>query len=316
MILLAGDLLDDGSREPREELFLLDLFSQAHSEGIDVFVCTGNHDSSIHARLWREHVHLFDSADVKVVEKEKYRVVSQGHLPGKDLRSTVDFPVYHDKKPTIALLHSQVYLGQIPKDSVYHPTRAKDLQRLQYDYIALGHQHTFSVVSRSPLIVYSGSLSPLHPFDQSTSGYVDLTIGQEPIFVKTTEVLFEERKITLLSETHTAAEIYPHLLSLLREDPRTFLRLTLEGTLSYQDKEGIDRLFKNLPEGRVAIRDRTVLIEEASSLPDEITESLETFVPRTTSALFHSSLEMQEIYRADPKRLMRILEQALLKEES
>lgn len=314
-ILLAGDLLDNRSSEPREELFLFDLFSRAQDAGVEVFVCSGNHDAKVNQPLWERYVHLFTSPEPRVVERERFRVVSMGHLPGGDLRIDGVLPVFSDDKPTIGLFHTQVYTAEVPRGAAYHPMHLSFLESLGYDYIALGHQHSCQSLSRSSQIYYSGALSPLHPFDSAERGYLDVQIGQTPSFIPQSAVLMEEKRIVLQGEQQFLDEYYPDLYQRLRDDARLFLRVTLEGEVSYREKQAILRRLDSLPPGRVAITDRLRSLGEGARLPEEILQALQSFTAQPEDGLYRSAEEIASFYREQPQALEALIEEALLEEE-
>jgi len=165
-ILLAGDLYDGDWKDYNSGLFFLDRMARLRKAGIKVFMVSGNHDAASHIAnhlQLPDNVHRFGSGkpatlfldDLNVAihgQGYKSRVVAENLAGG--------FPMRRDGSFNVGLLHTSLNgrAGHEP----YAPCSLSDLTAKGYDYWALGHVHSFEVVSREPWIVFAGNTQGRH----------------------------------------------------------------------------------------------------------------------------------------------------------
>ena len=156
MVLLAGDLFDADS--PYSETARL-LEQVLPGMGVPVFIAPGNHDWYGPRSPWTrlelgENVHVFDSGEIQCVD-----------LPGLNARVWgAAFTGKHRNPPLtgfeaekdgdtmdIMVLHGEVGNPASP----YGAISEEDIARSGMDYIALGHQHTFSGLLRAGETFYA-----------------------------------------------------------------------------------------------------------------------------------------------------------------
>lgn len=145
MLLIAGDLFDRPDPAPSSLAFCCDEFRRLGK--IPVFISLGNHDYRIPTSDFPENIHIFSHTFERISCKDT--IVTGVSFCGEtaDFSSSVP-PVSDSSKHNILLIH-----GDILTKSDYNPLDCARLSTLGYDYIALGHIHSFH---RSANFAYPG----------------------------------------------------------------------------------------------------------------------------------------------------------------
>jgi len=176
-IVIAGDLFDSKSVSIRHHFALQRGFLELEKQGIDVYLCHGNHDplSSSMPLSWPPNVHVFPGAPI--VRNELYRVPSVLHQTrtGQCVQITgFSYPQAQlfesfasafvragEADFSIGLYHGVV--GSAGHHSNYCATSVDELIRQNFDYWALGHIHQPQVIRLAePTIVYAGNPQGRH----------------------------------------------------------------------------------------------------------------------------------------------------------
>ena len=177
LLLIAGDLFH---RQPlqRELKELNFLFSKLTKTEV-VFI-VGNHDylkpgSYYYTFKWNENVHP----------------LLNGHMGGvefKELKTSVYGLSYHQREITEGL-YDRMFAPKKQKheilllhggDEKHIPVKKDTLEKLGYEYIAMGHIHKPQVVIENKAI-YAGSLEPTDKNDIGKHGYVKGTITESGV---------------------------------------------------------------------------------------------------------------------------------------
>ena len=167
-LVLAGDSFNEGKAPYRIEREFLDGLLRLESSGIQVYMCTGNHDplSKWGARLdsLPDNVHMFpaDKPGYFLFDKAGDPLVAlagrsfldrneRGDLTGGLNRAAVR----QNLGPTVftlGVLHTGIY------DQNYAPCSLETLRQADFDYWALGHIHDQGIVlDDGVLALYPGS---------------------------------------------------------------------------------------------------------------------------------------------------------------
>lgn len=162
LIIVAGDLIEESVRNYKVGLRLIHEFSRLEQQGTQVAWVRGNHDAEnrVIANLLRPaHIHELGLSGAQTLHLDHLGVALVGRsfthrACFEDLLAT--YPPKHGSLCTIGLLHTSGD-GAITGDR-YAPCRRSDLVAKSYDYLALGHVHQHSVVSRTVPVAYSGCL--------------------------------------------------------------------------------------------------------------------------------------------------------------
>jgi DNA repair protein SbcD/Mre11 len=209
-LLIAGDVYDSADKSLYAQVKFIEGLRRLETAGIQVFICHGNHDplDGWSASLtWPENVHIMSGGGAEVVEFKKEgetaaTIVGMSYPTQHIMKNLVkDFPRKEDNWPfTIGLLHCSV--GSNPEHDPYAPCTLQDLRELNYDYWALGHIHTPSIVCKeAPIVIYPGNPQGRHPGETGARGcfVVDVSSGGDTSirFIETDSVRWHIREISI-----------------------------------------------------------------------------------------------------------------------
>lgn len=258
-LLIAGDLLDDSSIDPRNEIFLLQQLKRLTDASIPVFLVQGNHD--FRHRLTPESVHILGS-ELDVIDQPDYRIVGQSFERQFDLRTIQDLPTFADEKPTIGVFHTQIVSHHEGDRSSYLASTVDALEASGYDYIALGHVHERAVYGSRKNIQYPGSFFPLSKNEVGRRGYLDvrLTPSLKVQFIPSSRTVFARIDAELMSGDDFRVRTYDQLKALHKPDQISQIRL--EGFLQpteLQDLPEILEMIEDESDQMIDFIDRTQL---------------------------------------------------------
>lgn len=209
-LLIAGDVYDSADKSLYAQVRFIEGLRKLETAGIQVFICHGNHDplDGWSASLtWPENVHIMSGAGAEIVEFKKEGetaavIVGMSYPTRHIMKNLVkNFPRKYDNWPfTIGLLHCSV--GSNPEHDSYAPCTLQDLRELNYDYWALGHIHTPSIVCKeAPVVIYPGNPQGRHPGETGSRGcfVVDVSSGGDisTRFTETDSVCWQIREISI-----------------------------------------------------------------------------------------------------------------------
>lgn len=185
-LLIAGDVYDGADRSLAAQLRFHDGLVRLAEHGIRAFVVHGNHDplegwSS--ALTWPEQTTIFGGDDVQTV------VVDSGGTPLAAV-SGISYPTQRENRNLatlfqaersdvfqIALLHCNC--GGQTDHEPYAPCSPDDLIHAGFDYWALGHVHTMTLLNRRPHIVYPGNIQGRSIRETGPRGCYLITVGDD-----------------------------------------------------------------------------------------------------------------------------------------
>jgi len=209
-LLIAGDVYDSADKSLYAQVRFIEGLRKLETAGIQVFICHGNHDplDGWSASLtWPENVHIMRGDRAEVVEFKKEgetaAVIVGMSYPAQHIMKNLvkNFPKKEGNWPfTIGLLHCSV--GSNSEHAPYAPCTLQDLRELNYDYWALGHIHTPSIVCKeAPVVIYSGNPQGRHPGENGARGcfVVDVSSGGDisTRFIETDSVRWHIREISI-----------------------------------------------------------------------------------------------------------------------
>lgn len=212
-ILLVGDVFDEASQSIRGQIHLREQFSRLNQSEIPVYLSYGNHDYLQGAKNridYPENVHVFNSEDVTCFSYEKDGE-TLAHIHGFSYqhralyeRKINEFPTTNTVRDVyeIGMLHGS--LASSTEHEPYAPFQLKDLLDKPFDYWALGHIHTRTILSKSPGIAYSGNTQARHINEQGAKGCYEVTLTKNNAqfeFIQTSSIEFVRYEINLIEET-------------------------------------------------------------------------------------------------------------------
>ena len=165
-VTIGGDVFEEFSPPLPVWQKFLSFMEKLSDAGIEVFICTGNHDPLDSA--WKyasslpEKVKLFPAGAVfHPVEKADSTIAYVGGISYQSASAPADYAsriikvVPDDDIPKFALLHTEVDGSVV---SPYAPVPLAELCGAKVSGWLLGHVHSKAVLSEQPLVIYPGVL--------------------------------------------------------------------------------------------------------------------------------------------------------------
>ncbi|MGG5462803.1 metallophosphoesterase family protein [Clostridium sp. B9] len=258
LILLAGDLFDNTTVEKSTLIFIKEQMDRAKKYNIKVFIAAGNHDPynnrSFYSMIdWGDNVYIFNEEIEKVYLEELGVVVYGASFKDKYIRESKLKEFKVDDKD-LDLIKIMVLHGEISNASEgeYNPITIREIYESKLDYLALGHVHKFSGISKEGRTSYAYPGCPEgRGFDETgdkgvilgdiSNGFVDLE------FIK-----FNKREYFVneldVSECETKEDILENIkLSIPKEvRMKNLFNIILKGKVKEHLKIDIDLLEKLL----------------------------------------------------------------------
>lgn len=256
MLLISGDLFDSPSPSKATVSFCASQFERLGN--IPVFIALGNHDYGICENLFPGNVHIFPeefttySFENITVTGASFSKATQYFAPS--------IPRPKDtSKINILSLH-----GDILTQSTYNPMDKEFLHALGYDYIALGHIHSYY---KDKNILYPGCHDGSGFDETGTKGFIACDIDKNISrveFIPSSSAVYEHIKLDI-SSFNSSYEIVSHLGDL---SPSGIYKLTLTGTVSPEFVPNIDYIQAALSENVFYIK-----VEDGTTIDKDITDS-------------------------------------------
>jgi DNA repair exonuclease SbcCD nuclease subunit len=237
-VLVAGDLYDDAILSLKTELQLVSQIERLASQGIWFLACCGNHDpgaphlraanlgvagEAVGADDWRRRVHLFRQGvpeAVRVTDRSGNPVgivVGAGHESDRvEENLATRFPEIDEPLPVVGLLHTFVDTPRATEShDRYAPSSARDYERLDYSYWALGHIHIRQRAVEGLPAFYAGNLQGRNPRETGAKGGYTVEAHRgaaaEPAFVPFARVRWERLAVDDLPDSSAAAVLVEDL---------------------------------------------------------------------------------------------------------
>jgi exonuclease SbcD len=183
-VIIAGDIYDSEDKSLRAQLRFRDGVVRLADSGIQTFVVNGNHDPlrGWAAKIeWPTSMHRFSGEGVECVPLlRRGEIVANIYgisFAKRDVRENLAlrFPKADKSFPAIGLLHANV--GGNTEHDPYSPCTVEDLRLADMDYWALGHVHSYSILSKSkPSVVYPGCSQGRNPREIGPKGCCLVTL--------------------------------------------------------------------------------------------------------------------------------------------
>jgi len=176
LLLIAGDLYDGDWQDFNTGLYFAAQMRRLAEAGVRVAIVRGNHDAAnamTKTLPLPDNVKMFKSRrpETWLLEDLGIAVHGQSYASAEvtaNLAASYPDPV--DGMLNIGLLHclTSGARGHLP----YAPCTVDELASKGYDYWALGHVHSFSVLRETPRIVYAGCTQGRHIRETGRKGCV------------------------------------------------------------------------------------------------------------------------------------------------
>ena len=271
MILIAGDLFDTVFVTPETAALCLELFSAFKKP---VIISPGNHDPYVDGGFYKssslpKNVYVFSSPELQLFDIPEIGVTVAGYafiasaLPSAPLTAELPRDV-GDGNILLLCAHTEI---DAPT-SRYASILSSDIQRLGFDYAALGHVHNPPYISET--VRYSG-FPEGRAFDEDGEGgvyIVTLEKNAEPLIERriTSRLCFKQAELSVdgASSAEQIREAIQNEIKKYSEQGVTHLRLELFGVV----RDGVTEEL-NLCKDTLGTEFTSFEIENATlSLPD------------------------------------------------
>lgn len=252
LFLIAGDTFDSVHPSPKSQLFLNNQLQRLVDAQIQVVMVLGNHDYLAPEQMILPQSPFFKllgaDQNIEIFKAQTqngypYQVIGfsyrQNHIR-QDLAQ--EFPVKADDRFTFGLMHAGMKTSAESQNN-YAPFTLSELQQLNYNYFALGHIHLRQVLSKEPLIVYSGNLQGRHINEQGAKGYYLGTIDEgsqktKLDFHATAPIIWKMVEVDL-KQTVSQTDLLQIISQKLAENNQmtTLMGLTINGAQNLTDDE-------------------------------------------------------------------------------
>lgn len=181
-VIIAGDVYDGDWKDHNTGLFFSEKMSELRRANIRVFLIAGNHDAqNVMTKRLRlpKNVTRFPTKkpETQVLEDIRVAIHGQGFYTRSVTENLVaEYPAAVPNYFNIGILHTSL-TGREGHDD-YAPCTVEDLERLGYDFWALGHVHKREKVNEDPPIWFPGNIQGRHIKETGAKGCSLVTVTE------------------------------------------------------------------------------------------------------------------------------------------
>jgi len=316
-MLVAGDFFENDKIYREDIEFLNELFESVSPK--PVVIAPGNHDllglncayndkflDILKLKKWPENVKIF-----KKTEFAFFQIDENVNLYGKPClnRETKAFNETVNLNPSkinIAILHASRVDLKTENKEIWHPFDTEDVLKSNFDYIALGHYHSYSEISDDTIVksAYSGSMVPTSISEYGQRGGLIVEISKESNKTTTTTEFVELSKFSIEKIEITPDQPVEWIKNIISAKTKS---RNPDDTLFIVKIKGMGYL--NLMHLKDILSEYNILFDTSEFTKIDIEKLKETSPETTIGAFIHEMLRL--IDNADEKE-MEILEDALL----
>lgn len=157
-LFISGDLYEQSSIRESTIEYINKLFNEIPETKI--YITPGNHDPFIknsyyNIYKWADNVKIFEK-EITKIEEEEFNLYGYGFDDFTMQENQIQKVVLQDKSK-INILITHASLNGSKEQDMYNPITTKELEKVGFDYVALGHIHKRKLETGNQLIVYPGS---------------------------------------------------------------------------------------------------------------------------------------------------------------
>jgi len=302
-LFICGDLYEQEYIKHSTIEYINNLFKTIPDTKI--FIVPGNHDPYIKNSYyqqysWNKNVYIF-SSNLKKLEEENVNIYGYGfdnfYMNASD---TIDKIELEQKdKINILLTHGTLDVNSIERE--YNPIYTKQLKKIGFDYIALGHIHKPYCEENNPYIVYPGSLISLGFDEQGKHGMIVGEIEENTKKVNVEFVPMDTKEFVELEIDVTdiiSQENLTEKINNIKIQENYYYKIILTGNRNFEIK--IEEIKKLIEDKRIIkIKDNTTISINLTKISQE--NSLKGFFVRNI-------LEKIENNPNDKEKLLKVIE--------
>ncbi|MDO5047713.1 MAG: metallophosphoesterase family protein [Anaerococcus sp.] len=219
--LIAGDLFERSYFSSRDFKELFEIFEDFSK---DIYYVSGNHDyfddfTRIFLKNAPSNLHVFGSETMEMFESQNIRVygISYGdRIFDKKISLNIDLD---DDFFNIFLIHSDYNIN----NSRYFNLNKADIQKLSFDYIALGHIHKRNSILKA---YYPGSIEPHDFTDVYEYGYIRYEDGRAN-FIDSSILKFWNFDLNM-KDFSSLEELALYINKKISKDKKNLIRITIK----------------------------------------------------------------------------------------
>lgn len=183
-VLISGDLFDSSYQHIQEKLFLKEQFQRLAQAGIYTYLIHGNHDYGRFTEEWNnDWVKVFKKeVSTEILKTSSGESVAISGFSYDSRWITESMALQFPMRYAIVDYHIGMYHGQTRTSSessaAYAPFKVSDLEKLRYDYWALGHIHRAMDLDVNGKIAYSGTIQGRSFKEIGEKGFYVITLNK------------------------------------------------------------------------------------------------------------------------------------------
>lgn len=235
-VLISGDIFDSSHQHIQEKIFLKEQFQRLAQAGIYTYLIHGNHDYGRFTEDWNnDWVKVFkEEVSTEILKTSSGESVAISGFSYDTRWITESMAMHFPLRNSLVDYHLGMYHGQTrtasDSSTAYAPFKVSDLEKLHYDYWALGHIHRAMDLDSYGKIAYSGTIQGRSFKEMGEKGFYVITLNKNlPMnrqFVSCNPIEWVEIEF-LVEEVHSieqiVSQLYREILIQKRNDDKTYL---------------------------------------------------------------------------------------------
>lgn len=269
---IAGDLFEQKYVRRSTVDYMIQLFQEIPNTKI--FITPGNHDpllkNSFYATIdWGKNVIIF-GGEIERIEENNIDIYGLGFTDFYMEKSPVEnIEIKNKEKINILITHASLNASD-KLEKLYQPISENKMEKLNFDYIALGHIHKkWDNQNEKNRILYPGSTISLGFDEPGEHGMIVGEIEKNKTkieFIPLDETYFEERELDI-SEINSEEELIEKINE-IKIQKNKFIKIILIGKRKFEiQKNKILKLIEN--KNILKIKNNTKLNYELEELAKE-----------------------------------------------
>ena len=181
-VLISGDIFDSSHQHIQEKIFLKEQFQRLAQAGIYTYLIHGNHDYGRFTEDWNnDWVKVFkEEVSTEILKTSSGESVAISGFSYDTRWITESMAMHFPLRNSLVDYHLGMYHGQTrtasDSSTVYAPFKVSDLEKLHYDYWALGHIHRAMDLDSYGKIAYSGTIQGRSFKEMGEKGFYLITL--------------------------------------------------------------------------------------------------------------------------------------------
>lgn len=219
-VLISGDIFDSSHQHIQEKIFLKEQFQRLAQAGIYTYLIHGNHDYGRFTEDWNnDWVKVFkEEVSTEILRTSSGESVAISGFSYDTRWITESMAMHFPLRNSLVDYHLGMYHGQTrtasDSSTAYAPFKVSDLEKLHYDYWALGHIHRAMDLDSYGKIAYSGTIQGRNFKEIGEKGFYLITLNKNlPMnrqFISCNPIEWVEIEF-LVEEVHSIEQIVSQL---------------------------------------------------------------------------------------------------------